>query len=295
MIKKVKESIDNPAGVECWTLRIGIFFDGSGKNGNAWAGTPNELFNVTNIYRLYQLYQACLNEKMMMITSKFYIEGIGTLHNKPDDYYSTVTGDEGLFGNEGYGPDSKLKKCIDNVQMKLTDMIMQGGLDGKKIKIEFDVFGFSRGAVLARHFVNVMFKKDSDHVRKIQAVLSKHRSESVGNPAVNFLGLFDTVGTFMDKSVFTNDPHDTGYTRNLKVKVPPGATRHAFQLNAYHECRYNYPLHSLSGIYPELTIAGSHADVGGGSPHMMHEHVDVSDRHWRPWHTAQFWVERELL
>ncbi|MGK3113599.1 phospholipase effector Tle1 domain-containing protein [Candidatus Pantoea formicae] len=277
------------------TIRIGVFFDGTGQNGNKLDGTSDELFGATNIYRLFKMYGVPDNQTQWMMYGKLYVEGIGTLNNQSDCIYSLATGDEDFGGCEGYGPDSKLKSCVEKITSELDRILSQGEVVFRSVSVEFDVFGYSRGAILARHLTNTLYENDASVCDKIRLVVNLYGHELIGVPVVNYLGLFDTVGTFMDKTVFSNDPHDTGYTRGLKVKVPAGAARQAFQLNAFHEFRYNYPLHSLSGIYPELTIAGSHADVGGGSPHMIQEHVDVSAKNWWPWHTAQFWVERELL
>lgn len=158
----------------------------------------------------------------------------------------------------------------------------QNNIACQEINIEFDIFGFSRGAVLARHLTNLIYENDASVVDSIRHVLNKNGHALSGTPVVNFLGLFDTVGTFMDSKAFDNDPHDTGYTRILKVNVPAGAAQHAFQLNALHEFRYNFPLYSLGGHYPELTIEGAHSDVGGGYPFLEEERNVISNRHTAP-------------
>jgi len=275
------------------TIRIGIFFDGTGQNGSRLDGKPGELFGATNIYRLFKLYGVPANQSL--ISGKLYIEGIGTLNHHPDSIYSLITGDEDIWGGKGYGPDSKLSSCVKKIESELYRILSEGEFVLSSIKVEFDVFGYSRGAILARHLTNAINKNDLSIVDKIRAIASQFKHELKEPPVVNFLGLFDSVGTFMDKTAFSNDPHDTGYTRGLNVKVPAGAARQAFQLNAFHEFRYNFPLHSLSGIYPELTIAGAHADVGGGLPLELHEQLVVSDRHTAPFHTAETLVQIELL
>lgn len=277
-------------------IRMGVFFDGTGKNGTAIDGTPYELFNMTNIYRLYKLYgndQRCGTNRL---TGKIYIEGIGTLNNHPDDIYSIVTGDEALWGIEGYGPDSKLKICHERLACELERVLETGASTlPKSVGIEFDVFGFSRGAVLARHFINTICEKNAALLDQIRSVTNKLGYDFQSEPIVNFMGLFDTVGAFMDSTVLDNDPHDTGYTRNLKVNVPAGAVRNAFQLNAMHEYRYNFPLHSLYGHYPELTIAGAHSDVGGGYPEKIREVKDLTThKYWVPFSWAKTRAKEEL-
>lgn len=92
-------------------IRIGIFFDGTGKNGTIFDDSHEEMFKVTNIYRLFSYYGNIDPVGGERITGKVYIEGIGTLNNQPDSIYSLVTGDEDYWGCKGYGPDSKLQLC----------------------------------------------------------------------------------------------------------------------------------------------------------------------------------------
>lgn len=277
-------------------IRIGVFFDGSGKNGNVFDGTPEEMFRVTNIYRLFKHYISQNSEQGGIRTGKVYIEGIGTLNNEPDSIYSLVTGDEENCGCEGYGPDSKLKICHERIMSELDRILMSEEAScPKSVSVEFDVFGFSRGAVLARHFINLVYEKNAVLLDQISSALNKHDHALADEPVINFLGLFDTVGTFMDSTVFDKDPHDSGYTRNLYVKVPAGAVRNAFQLNAMHEYRYNFPLHSLYGLYPELTIAGAHTDVGGSYPDMIDEVKDLTGyTYGLPLYRAATRAEKEL-
>lgn len=276
-------------------VRIGIFFDGTGKNGTAFDGSHEEMFKVSNIYRLFTYYGNPESEGGERITGKVYIEGIGTLNNEPDSIYSLVTGDEDYWGCKGYGPDSKLQLCQKRVASALGDILSQNNAACQEINIEFDIFGFSRGAVLARHLTNLIYESDVSVIDSIRNVLNKNGYALSGTPVVNFLGLFDTVGAFMDSKAFYNDSHDTGYTRSLKVNVPAGAALHAFQFNAWHEFRYNFPLHSLGGHYPELTIAGAHSDVGGGYPLLEEERKVVSNRYIAPFDWAYGWVEKELF
>ncbi|NRH24674.1 T6SS phospholipase effector Tle1-like catalytic domain-containing protein [Pantoea stewartii] len=275
-------------------IRIGVFFDGTGKNGNANKSEQDVMFCATNVYRLYQHYGLYADDSKGSWTGKVYVEGIGTLNNEPDSLYSIATGDEDIWGRQGYGPDSKLNLCHERIKSELINMLSKADSGCKSVCIEFDVFGFSRGAVLARHFTNTVNDQAAELSVMLSDAVNKCGYQLSGRPVVNFLGLFDTVGSFMDKTAFSNDPHDTAYTRNLKVTVPGGAAKYAFQLNALHECRYNLSLHTLSGCYPELTIAGAHSDVGGGYPETLNEHQKVSDRFFFPFHWAKTRVENEL-
>jgi len=276
-------------------IRVGIFFDGTGHNGHMNETTPEETFHVTNIYRLFKCYDVSRSERKGHKACKVYIEGIGTLNNKPDSFYSIATGDEDIWGREGYGPDSKLQFCHERIASELVATLSNGGVECKNVSIEFDVFGFSRGAVLARHFTNTIYENDTTVMDTLHRALNTSGHELSGRPVVNFLGLFDTVGSFLDSTVLESDPHDTGYTRNLKVNVPAAAVRNAFQLNAMHEYRYNFPLHSLYGQFPELTLAGAHSDIGGGYPEWIYEVKDLTThKFWLPFSWAKTRAKKEL-
>lgn len=276
-------------------VRVGVFFDGTGKNGNTLKFSPTETFNVTNIFRLHKHYGMCNPDDEPSSYLKVYVEGIGTMDNKADDLYSIVTGDEALFGVKGYGPDSKMELCLQRIENELMQFLSAPGHESEPVCIEFDVFGFSRGAVLARHFTNLIADNDDSLANMLRGVEKKSGREFDDVPLVNFLGLFDTVGSFFDNTVFEHEPHDTGYTRNLKVKVGKDAARHAFQLNAMHECRFNFALHSLHGHFPEITIAGAHIDVGGGYAEVMHETKDISTyRIYLPFSYAKTRVNQKL-
>lgn len=227
---------------------------------------------------------------------KVYVEGIGTLDNKADDLYSILTGDEALFDVIGYGPDSKMELCLQRIEKELMQFLSAPGYDSEPLCIEFDVFGFSRGGVLARHFTNLVAENDESLANMLRGVEKKSDRDFIDAPVVNFLGLFDTVGSFFDKSVFEHEFHDRIYTRNLKVKVDKNVARNAFQLNAMHECRYNFALHSLQVSFPEITIAGAHADIGGGYAEVMRETKDISTYSiYFPFSYAKTRVNQKLL
>jgi len=258
------------------TIRIGVFFDGTGLNGNALKDEYLETFTCSNVYRLFQYYQSNINATKGQLSLKVYVEGIGTRDNMPDSIYSMFTGGEDIWGKYGYGPDSKLNMCSARIADQLDKLLTVNDVNQKTVNIELDLFGFSRGAVLARHVANLIYEKNALITDRLRTTCGAHGAHFNEKPVVNFLGLFDTVGSFMSMSVIFDNPHETGTTGNLKVYVPQGAVRNAFQLNALHECRYNFALYSFSGLYPEMTLAGAHSDIGGGYPEIMDEVKDLT-------------------
>ena len=133
-----------------------------------------------------------------------------------------------------------------------------------------DVFGFSRGAALARHFVNLInswpatiaipqltwWPQPRIEFREVTAF-----PQGV-NASVGFVGLFDTVGSF----------YFPGNDQNLDFNLHLGAhsAEQVVHLTAFHEIRTNFPLsrirgaNGLPGNFIEEALPGVHSDVGGG-------------------------------
>lgn len=200
---------------------------------------------------------------------KVYISGIGTFDPEfkqdlikyfEDDNEIKATGDH-LIG-------SLYKKCgagkkFDDAIKKLDSLLHGKSSDS----VELDIFGFSRGAAVARHFARYVKQQYKLHI--------------------NFLGLFDTVESFTLNRI---ENYDCSVTNVAKT---------VFQLNALHETRENFPLTSIFSkeqlkeilkekstnsvldhlyylnhpyielkdgekTYIELTVPGCHADIGGG-------------------------------
>jgi T6SS, Phospholipase effector Tle1-like, catalytic domain len=115
--------------------------------------------------------------------------------------------------------------------------------------VVFDLFGFSRGAALARHFVNLI-----------------HAWPEIWPPVakanIEFVGLFDTVGSF----------YVPGNSENFdfNLHLHSQSANHVVHLTAFHEIRKNFPLTSIRSAqglpvnFTEKAMPGVHSDVGGG-------------------------------
>lgn len=218
-------------------ISVGVFFDGTGNNGiNATSPEKppknNESYygNITNIYKLFQQFNG---------EEKIYIEGIGTVTQKEDSDFAMATC-KNPAGYQGYSSDDKLQKAFSFIRQIMSDCTS---------RYELYVYGFSRGAMLARNFCYELLKENT---------------EFHGNITVKFLGVFDTV----ESSPF-ND---------YNVMVHP-ATEKALHICAANECRFFFPLTGLfedSGlmedkiadtgntVWKKIFVPGAHADVGGG-------------------------------
>lgn len=225
-------------------MTIGIFFDGTGNNINDKPST------ITNIAKLYRVYGESNNPAIR----KLYIRGVGSDKHKNDNDH---LGGRNIFSNGidrmlggafGSGGEDRIEFMLDKIQtiLKETPNVK---------KITFDVFGFSRGAALARHFVNVIRKKPI------------HTKQSI-----RFLGIFDTVGSF-------GLPGNN--IDNFDFRIVKNSIKYVYHLVAENELRKNFDLQSIrpNSSTPfdhddsscvgnrwavEILCPGVHSDIGGG-------------------------------
>jgi len=138
------------------TLRIGLFFDGTGNH------AANALFDdatpsarggshasaLTNVHKLCQLYGGA---------QAIYVPGIGTEAGQADSLIGSA------FGRGRTGVLARSEYAVAQVRQRL----------GANTVVTVDLFGFSRGAAAARHCAN--------QLARLQGV------------KMGFIGLFDTV------------------------------------------------------------------------------------------------------
>ncbi|MEA9393662.1 DUF2235 domain-containing protein, partial [Acerihabitans sp. TG2] len=131
-------------------------------------------------------------------------------------------------------------------------------------ELQFDIFGFSRGAASARHFANRVFSQDSAIIAAINTGLGEVEVEYAGTPGgkTRFLGIFDTVAAIGTLANGLNpNSADTG---EVNIVLRPGVAEKVFHITAQHECRFNFALNSVKPAWPELALPGAHSDIGGG-------------------------------
>lgn len=194
-------------------VHISIFFDGTGNNKDADEAT-HKWSNVARMWR-----SGLIRAANSPSTYPIYISGVGTKFNGQGANWvdkvliwkeDTITG-----MGAGGGGDRRMELSSDNVNDRLRQTLLANARRAggelaayakansaksfselnKKLGqhrlikvINVSVFGFSRGAALARAFVNRLVDQCE---RKAQALTYE------GYPLrVNFLGLFDTVASF---------------------------------------------------------------------------------------------------
>ncbi|MDH4765551.1 putative Zn-binding protein involved in type VI secretion [Pseudomonas oryzihabitans] len=307
------------------TLRIGVFFDGTGNNlFNAATGAACraeeqgfrqdqarsiarhcEKFMLssdgsyagaeTNIARLYRLYrddtQRAIEPDESSAVIPVYIEGIGTRAGQPDNLLSMGTG----LGSSG------VLACVETFPSAFAKQHVLFQRSNPSVvvdTIEFDLFGFSRGAAATRHFANEVLKVEGGIAAAGLAPCFLWQRAKV---KLNFIGLFDTVAAIADPLRGDFSPANA-VNPGLNLYLPSGCGLKVVQLAAQHEYRRNFALTSVAPEHEEIFLPGAHADIGGGYPAEMQERLLLTQprasREPRGTDSHQAWsyrqAEREL-
>lgn len=218
--------------------QIGIFFDGTGNNKEL--DIPDNC--ESNIAKLYSLYNTAPytfeNSTEIEFIRKLYIRGVGS-----------KSGERVFGGVNGIGARRRLTRAYNFVKQHF-DADDALSCDLKYV----DIFGFSRGAAMARHFANMLLNMppnigDSDATHTI---------------VIRFLGIFDTVASFG----MPGNEIDLGFD----LHVDPTKVERCVHFTADHERRSFFDLQSIlssanatqADNCTELGYPGAHSDVGGG-------------------------------
>lgn len=282
------------------TLTIGVFFDGTGNNADnstdrqkactsehygmsdadaqsaliqctrlkrGYSGTAagSYLGYYTNVHWLRTLYNQNIPPDEGYGQHAIYIEGIGTESSAGDSTYGMGTGggDTGVV--------RKTDKAVTALTAAVEDYLAKYS-DARSCiikELQFDIFGFSRGAAAARHFANRVFSQDRGIITAIRSGLGDVEFSGTPGGKTRFLGIFDTVAA-IGTPVNGLNPHsaDTG---DVNIVLRPGVAEKVFHITAQHECRFNFALNSVKPAWPELALPGVHSDIGGGYNPDEHE------------------------
>lgn len=291
------EEEEEEVEMEGITLRIGVFFDGTGNNksnsetvaacyapdadlaeaaeeiqkhcaaygydGNGSSPDNSYGNDVSNIVRLYDLYAdhsyKPMPESLGTATLRVYIEGIGTTSNGEDSLYSQAigAGETGVIARVKQSPAAILKQ-VRLLQEKNPEVVIE--------KIEFDIFGFSRGAAAARHFANEVLKGEHGILAKAMPASSPFFSSSFNwrlksEVSINFIGLFDTVASIA-KPWLLDFTGANSRNPGVNLKLPSECANKVVHLVARDEVRENFALNSLGSL--DLVVPGVHSNLGGG-------------------------------
>ncbi len=284
------------------TLRIGVFFDGTGNNAtNSAIGAqcrapalglgeqealamvqrceahhlaPDSSYanDVSNIWRLYDLYRDDSGQALTPDTKnanlRVYVTGIGTTTGQPDTRFPGQA-----FGRGATGVLAKVDEGLTLLEKSLV-RFKDENPEGALAKLELDLFGFSRGAAAARHFANQILLREQGPLGKL------HRRRRLGpasgfdwreDVVINFIGLFDTVAALGGWDDW-GDPSDD-VNGGIDLHLAPDAARWVVHLVARDEYRRNFALNQVSPPHREIVLPGAHSDLGGGYPPLDSERL----------------------
>lgn len=268
-------------------VHISVFFDGTGNNKDL--DEPIKKWsNVARIWRSARLF-ADTNINAYPV----YVSGVGTPFNgKPlfaGDEKAIALEDSALMGAAGGAGGARR---LDFGQQQINDALrgallgkartlggqvaqyanagrQQGFADVNKAlgrhrlikQINVSIYGFSRGAALARAFCNQWLWQCKE---------SRGQLSYEGYPIrFVFLGLFDTVASFGLPATNTANSLQYGGFKGRDLVVDERVERCVHYVAA-HELRFSFPVDlirrdgALSGDWLEKTYPGVHSDVGGG-------------------------------
>ena len=283
----------------CQVFQVGVFFDGTGNS-------RNNQSTYSNVAKLYEAYQI-LNDELSYrgkktTTAKLYVTGVGTAKKDQAGYMeerdTSGTGYYGGYKNEGAaelaaggGGAKRIYDAIDKVCKEL-DAHPYSRSDPKKFATRIiDVFGFSRGAAEARDFVNTFYRE------KVNV-----KTKDYKDVRFNFIGIFDTVGSFgvagnaidmkpkkeyvgslseSDGFWRQDDHQDDSKYESYNFNLAPASAHTITHMTAHDEVRRNFPLTDAQGCgHAEWSLIGVHSDVGGGyDPKDEETHVLITEYH----------------
>lgn len=182
-----------------------------------------------------------------------YVEGIGT-----NDYEVAQMFPGGAAGSGPTGIPAKVTRGIILLHEKIQQKL---GKDKRLRHLQVDVYGFSRGSAAARHFVARRTNEFLPRLINLAQTLGVEPSAV----SVNFVGLFDTVSSYLgmnsDLLKFFNNVEE------LHLNIASNA-KHVVQLGAGNEYRAKYSMTNIdssiqAGTGYQCIILGDHRDVGG--------------------------------
>ncbi|AUH49535.1 hypothetical protein CXB49_01110 [Chromobacterium sp. ATCC 53434] len=236
--------------IECrFYPKVVIFFDGTMNNYDV---SPD---NKSNVARLFM----ASHDDPQRDLFRRYIPGVGTPYAPKDN--QEVGEDKGgaIGAGFGKGGDMRLKDAMLFIEKMLGKNYTTAIAHIKMLRV--DVIGFSRGATLARAFVNKLLKEKSGVNGKGQLIYKLDSYDMTVPLEVGFVGLFDTVASVGGPALHRD------WASDLRI---PSEVKRCVHLVAAHEVRQAFPLDSIAyqGSYPENSLEviypGVHSDIGGG-------------------------------
>jgi type VI secretion system VgrG family protein len=308
-VEEELEEEEEEVEVEDITLRVGVFFDGTGNNRSnservygcfapdvnlqdmaeeirkycasygydGKGSSPDNSYgnDVSNVARLYDLYINQVDEALPVDTEmasvSIYVDGIGTSSTGEDSVFSQGTG----IGAQGVRTRVEETPAL---FLKAVRTFQDNNPDKRIERIEFDIFGFSRGAAAARDFANEVLKGEQSILAKAlpagsPVLADSFKWQAQTDVSIDFIGVYDTVAAIANPLVGDFTGHNA---RNpgINIFLAPDVAKKVVHLVARNERRYNFSLNSAGAA--DIVLPGVHSDLGGGYLPKAMERVLVS-------------------
>lgn len=289
--------IPSVEGIASFT--IGMFFDGTGNNRFNVGNTAHEEGSYendhSNVSRSWKYYTGSYNGTQVANDFNYYVQGIGTTKDEEDS---------GIGFGLGTG-ETGIKKRVKLAAFKIVDPIIERieNQNIKTVEIIFDIFGFSRGAAAARHFV---YKNSTPTKNYYSPPVKNHDGRiPLPKPIINynneievflnakmqrfehnkietkirwrFAGLYETVSSYGEFDTnFEDDVQELGLMNLDKVEgvfhiVAADEYRDKFSITPIVKPKRPNKIEPFkigtpgSDFYREtIVIPGVHSDIGGG-------------------------------
>lgn len=207
-----RQASSRPPAATCQQcLTLTFYFDGTGNNIDADVGTMQH----SNVARLFQ---GRLEDDASVGRFSYYIPGIGT-------YFPAIGDDGGTSRGLGFGHMGQAR--LDWAFARFDEAVARAEAraqnpTNKITGITVNVFGFSRGATLARAFVRDLAARCSTSAD------GSHRLSRGNHPIrIGFLGIFDTVASVGLPMSANNTPgatstgmYSTATTLSVRARSP---------------------------------------------------------------------------
>ena len=219
---------------------ITICFDGTSnhprdaRQEREWFGLGDmEDSSITNIVKLHLLLGGnFLNTARNAGQHSFYYSGIGTYGNRLQRLFNVVFAPENL----------DVGRIINEAISDLSGVWKKGD--------KVYLFGFSRGAAVARRFASIL--------------LNAGLPGSKDTPSVRFLGVFDTVASLGLPNLDDEEkPVSDVVFENNTVAANVEEALHLVSLDE-NRIAFQPTLMNLDSRVTEIWFPGAHADIGGG-------------------------------
>ena len=275
-------------------ITAAIFFDGTGNNQSnveKRLKDPEYMvpswYNVTAKRESYEQYYSNVAILYFMQQKKIageriapvYMEGIGTTNDGDDDRPG------GGFGTGPTGIVNRVSVGIDRLKEKIAKLYRP---DKEYIEeLNVYVFGFSRGAAAARHFIARRYNSRNRRNNLCQAL-----DVDPAVATIKFAGLFDSVSSFDEVGDKAEDSRFVGKAvrhatyggdddfqndvAELHLALDDEKLEKVVHFVAADEHRVNFSSTTIAsarqrGIGCEFYLPGAHSDIGGGYAQVVEE------------------------